>query len=332
MAGLVPAIFLSMRHFQIALTSRPAGRLCAYDPIVMLSTIQGRRDKHAAFITGYMSPFTRLLRPYGLYMRQLAWRAVVGRLDPPAYEFYANMLAAGYDPSAAIDVLPAQRIIYINVPKAASSRIKMCLSGFLGRQPATSEAAHSRRQSGLKAPHHVGLSTFYRLVRDPGTLNFSFVRNPYARLVSCWADKFRDRPLVAGDAFVDLYLAWREKADPRLPAGAGATLSFADFAGFAAATAAEGLNAHWQIQRQLVDAPGIDVDFVGKIESFDRDFRRVYEHVGIASPAGSESHAPVRATSHRPWRDYYTPDLAELVYRAYERDFDRFGYPRALPD
>lgn len=277
-----------------------------------------------------MGPFTLLLRPYGLRMRQFAWRAVIGRLDPPAYNFYASMLATGYDPSAAIDVLPAQRIISISVPKAASSRIKTCLSGFLGREVKTSEAANNRKQSGLKAPHHVGLSTFYRMVKDPETLKFSFVRNPYARLVSCWADKFRDRPLVAGDPFVDLYLAWRDKADPGQPAGTGETLSFADFARFAAATS-DGLNAHWQAQQQIVEAPGIAVDFVGRVESFDRDFRRVYEHVGVAPAPANESHPAIRPTAHRPWHEYYTPELAEIVYRAYERDFDRFGYARALP-
>jgi hypothetical protein len=126
-------------------------------------------------------------------------------------------------------------------------------------------------------------------------------------------------------------LAWRAQADPRLPAGADESLTFADFARFAASTAAEGLNAHWQIQQQIVDAPGIQVDFVGKVESFDRDFKRVYEHVGAENVARSEMHAPVRSTSHKPWHDYYTPEITESVYRAYERDFDRFGYPRALP-
>jgi hypothetical protein len=59
------------------------------------------------------------------------------------------------------------------------------------------------------APRHVGMSTFYRLVTSPGTLRFSFVRNPYARLVSAWADKYRDKPLVPGDSFIDQYLKYR---------------------------------------------------------------------------------------------------------------------------
>jgi hypothetical protein len=41
---------------------------------------------------------------------------------------------------------------------------------------------------------------------------------------------------------------------------------------------------------------------------------------------------PVNPSQHSHWADYYTPALAERIYRAYRCDFDRFGYPRALPD
>ncbi len=266
-------------------------------------------------------------------MRQHIWRLIVGRSDRPAYEFYDRMLAAGYEPSAAIDVLPEQKIIYVSVPKSASSRIKVYLSSFLGRQVDTSEAAHNRKQSGLKAPHHVGLSKFYRLAMNADTLRFSFVRNPYARLVSCWADKFRDKPLIVGDPFVDSYLnwRWRSQIDPRPPTGIDQTLSFADFARFAAATAWSGIDAHWQVQQQIVDVPGLRLDFIGKVETFDQDFACVYDHVGIEESLRRMIHRPIRSTSHDPWYDYYTPDLARLVYRAYERDFDRFRYPRTVP-
>jgi hypothetical protein len=31
-----------------------------------------------------------------------------------------------------------------------------------------------------------------------------------------------------------------------------------------------------------------------------------------------------------PWRQYYTPEIAKIVAKAYERDFDRFGYSSRL--
>lgn len=263
-------------------------------------------------------------------VRDYAWRAA-GWHDPPAYEFCARMVAAGYDPSAHIDVLPDHRIIYLCVPKSASSRIKTSLGALLGRRLSSSEDANNRKLSGLKAPHHVGLSAFYRLAMDTNTLRFSFVRNPYGRLVSCWADKFQDKPLVSGDPFVEQYLAARAQIDPSLPAGADRTLSFADFVRFVSEPVAQRLNAHWQLQQELVDGPAVPLDFVGRLESFDSDFSRVFDHAGAGEALRSATRQPVNTSTRRPWRDYYTAELADRIYRAYERDFDRFDYPRSLP-
>ncbi len=253
------------------------------------------------------------------------------RLDPLAYEFYYRMIADGYDPSAHIDVLPEHRIIYLCVPKSASSRIKMSLSALLGRNLSTLDAVHKRKLSGLKAPHHVGLSRFYRLATDTQTLRFSFVRNPYARLVSCWANKFRNKPLTDGDPFVDQYLAARGDIDASLPAGPGRSMAFSDFVRFISKPEARNLNAHWQCQHELIARPGIALDFIGRVERFEQDFARVFDHVGADGALRDIMRHPVNASRRQPWQDYYTSELATIVYRAYEADFDHFRYPRALP-
>jgi Sulfotransferase family len=281
-------------------------------------------------IGGVMGPATRLYRPYLSAMEETLRRVTVGIRDPRAQAFYARLIAHGYEPNRHIDVLPDHRLIYVCVPKCASSRIKMTLSTLIGRSPQSPWEAHNRKRSGLKGPKHVGLSTFWRIAVDPSALRFSFVRNPYDRIVSCWADKFRDKPLIPGQPSIDPYLAWRQKNDGSLPHGADRTLSFSEFVSFATATAGDRIDAHWQLQVDLADMPGIALDVVGKIESFENDFGRVLDHVGADEAVRRRAVLPFNVSYRRAYPDYYTPELAARVYRAYERDFDRFGYARAL--
>ena len=249
-------------------------------------------------------------------------------LDPAAFSFFQAMVAGGFDPEAHIDVLPRQRLIYVSVPKCASTTIKSVLSAVESGQTPPANKIHIRRHSGLNSPRHAGFSTFRRLAADPSALRFAFVRSPYARLVSAWADKFQAKPLVPGDAFVDLYLAHRASVDRALPQGAQQTLSFAEFVEFATATCSSRVNAHWNLQDDLLAMPGIALNLVGKVESFRDDFARVLDHVGANGATLPALDTNYNTSRHRPWPEYYDDALAWRVYRAYERDFDRFRYPR----
>jgi hypothetical protein len=253
-----------------------------------------------------------------------------GQRDPQAAAFYSALLAKGRHPKTLIDLVPTHGILYLSIPKCASTTIRMALSTLIGHAPPSLEQIHKRRYSGLKSPFQVGFATFHRLALDPKTLRFSFVRNPYDRLVSAWADKYQDRPLVPGNSFlIDKYLKFRSMTGRSLP-GAGEALSFAAFVDFATATAAERLDPHWQPQDDILDTPGIALDFIGRVESFEQDFARVLQHVGVNQVMRDWINARLNQSPHRPWQDYYTPAIADQAYRAYERDFDRLRYPRGF--
>lgn len=253
-----------------------------------------------------------------------------GCFDPQASKFYGNLVAEGFDQLAHFDVLPRQRILYLCIPKCASTTIRMALSQMVGEPASCAAQVHLRRYSPLRSPKQVGVSTFHRLVKDQAALRFSFVRNPYDRLVSAWADKFQGKPLVPGDTIIDLYLKHRQSLDLPLPKNPDQTLSFADFVHFVAATADRRIDAHWRSQDDMLNVPGIAFDFIGKLESFSEDFVRVIDHVGADRSMAATLGAHFNKSRHQPWRDYYTDALAGQVYRAYERDFDRLQYPRAI--
>jgi hypothetical protein len=251
-------------------------------------------------------------------------------LDQAAASFFRELRDGGFDPNTYVDVLPRHRLIYVCVPKSASSTIRSVLSSLESGAPPPPDLLFKRRCSGLKSPTQVGISSFHRLAKSAATLRFSFVRNPYARLVSAWADKFQGKPLIAGNPLIDQYLVRRAAIGYVLPRGPDATLSFPQFVEYAIATADRRVDAHWQLQDDLVAMPGIKLDLIGKVETFRDDFSRVLDHVGAGDRFRQVIDVPLNTSQHRPWQDYYTDALAARVHRAYERDFDSFGYARAV--
>jgi hypothetical protein len=275
----------------------------------------------------------RLLRPIELKAKELLWIAsepVAKLFDPLAAEFYAKLISGGYEPDLLLNVLPAHRLLYIVVPKAASTRIRQTLARVEGRYILSLKPSRRSSFRGPGGPRSMTKSSFFRLATSPDTLRFAFVRNPYARAVSCWADKFRDQPLVGGNPLIDAYLATRLELAADLPAGADRTLSFPDFVAYAAAAAQRRRDIHVQAQDSILSMPGIKLDFVGKVETFAKDFTFVLDHIGADDAVRRDAVAPINESRHDHWSVYYTPALADCIYRAYESDFDRFGYPRAL--
>lgn len=269
------------------------------------------------------------------HLRRLRARMINRRdrwRDPAASSFFNAMRDGGYDAGTYLDVLPKHRLIYLSVPKSASTTIRMFLSALEMGAPPPPEFQYKRRLTGLKTPTQLGISAFYRLANDANTLRFSFVRNPYARLLSAWADKFQDKPLIPGDPSINTYLAHRASIARSLPEGAGHTLSFAQFVEFAIATADQRVDIHWQSQDDFVTVPGITLDLIGRVETFRDDFSRVLDHVGATDKLRRNVFMPLNMSQHKPWQRYYNDLTAERVYRAYERDFDRFGYARSIPD
>jgi hypothetical protein len=262
------------------------------------------------------------------YVRQLRAFVVNNRecrLSTQSATFFNDVREHHFDAETYIDVLPLYSLIYFWVPKAASTTIKSVLSSLeFGTPPGPPlELLSSRRCSGIRSPRQAGFSVFQRLAKSAEALRFTFVRNPYARLLSAWSDRFQGRPLIEGHPSINSYRAHRAAISRSLPDGPDQTLSFPQFVEFATATVDQ--------QDDFVTVPGLRLNLIGKVESFQTDFARVLDHIGVTNEARARYlQLAANPSSHQAWQDYYTDALAGRVYRAYERDFDKFGYPRTV--
>jgi len=275
----------------------------------------------------------RLFRPVEIAIKEIPWiasRPLAGIRNPAAVEFCENLMTNGYHADSLLKVLPRHKLIYIAVPKAASTRIRETLARIEGRYSRSLKPSRRTKYRGPYGPRNFTIDSFFRLASSPDTLRFSFVRNPYARSVSCWADKFADKPLVPGDCFIDAYLAARRDIDAGLPVGPDCTLSFSDFTVFAAATANSHRDIHLRPQDDILNMPGITLGLIGKVESFNEDFVGVLDFLNAGDDIRREAMVKVNESHHDDWPLHYTGELADRIYRAYERDFDRFGYARAI--
>lgn len=135
-------------------------------------------------------------------------------------------------------------------------------------------------------------------------LKFGFVRHPLPRFVSAWQDKVVNNNWFGFD-------------DATLETMRG---SVEAFAGWTASQDLEDLqegDAHLALQTRLIDVSQIDV--LGRLESFDRDFAEVCTRIGL--PA-----APVTPRNQTSAPTAYSDELRAAVAELYRRDFQVFGY------
>ncbi len=199
--------------------------------------------------------------------------------------------------------LPGAGFIYFRIPKAANSTVTLALHRhFLG----TDVEANPKRvgqqfwASGIWLPQ-----------QWQRQFTFSFVRNPFSRVLSAYLDK-----VAEGEA---KYLQ------------ALGVLSPPDFAGFLGALDGGALmrNGHWAPQADLI--PVASLRFLGRVERIDQDLPSLLAQLSGSEACAGVPASPFRTTSaSKRLAEFYGPRETALVRRLYARDFALF-YPEA-PD
>ena len=196
-------------------------------------------------------------------------------------------------------------------PKVATSTLLDWLdwmnTGLLG--PPT---GNIRKLTSLPRPPDVGWDRVMRMV-DGDAFRFSFVRDPLTRFESAFRSKIT-RQTPSRRATLEVL---------GRPSHPDAEVTFEEFVGAVEQQDPLHMDLHWRPQYLNLMHPIFTFDFLGRLETFDRDIEIIRQRLELPT-------APVRArnvsTSARPSEFGARPDLAERVRALYARDIELYGY------
>ncbi len=161
-------------------------------------------------------------------------------------------------------------------------------------------------------------------LRDKGWFTFTFVRNPFARLVSCYESKYHTDKTRNSGAIRHGYLDFDYYLDGYIREDEG----FATFVKKIMRIPYPMQDRHFCSQyHKFVGKDGQPlVSFIGKVEHLEADYEPIRRKYGF------DPLKHYNKVDYGDWRDYYTTKLAKKVYHKYKKDVQYFGYEQEYRD
>ena len=234
----------------------------------------------------------------------------------------------------AIHISKRNSYIYFEVPKVACSTTKFKLQQLEAKTsglPTISEEMsliHNKKQSLLLSPSNVGFNEFYSMLNDNSVLKFTFVRNPYTRLLSAFLSKMQGKNSPH-----------RKQITQILDIGIDTKPTFKQFLSALTNLSSYEMDPHWRIQTNQLFDDLITFDFIGRFENFEQDLTQVIkkiisnnlpENTLIDEDVYSIKHKGRTTNSNQKIDDFYDADSQDMVNKIYKRDFENFAYSEKL--
>lgn len=222
---------------------------------------------------------------------------------------FKDAIPKNFNHSDNVAIYPDLHLIYNRIKKSGNTTITAFLSEISGKSYENS----AQLKKGILSPLE---ASFFEIVRAREYYLFTFVRNPYSRVLSAYLDKIARGQ---GGRF------------SRFPGyGKNSPEGFEEFVVF---LSCGGLlaNRHWWPQVELLSWPLSRFDYIGRVEQMDEGMARVLKDVGSDFSKASSLRVPhvlsAHTTSAASKEDYYYSSLSrKLVRELYGDDFEAFGY------
>jgi hypothetical protein len=206
---------------------------------------------------------------------------------------------------------------YFRIPKCANSTVTKTLATYDSSISYDEVNDHDGRIAKNKFFNPFSATVFTKQQLFRKYFLFTFVRNPYSRLLSAYLDKINDNSRK--------YEATRKKI---IEFSLNGEVTFDAFVTY---LENGGLceNPHWVPQSLMLPISVSEIGFIGKVENIDSDLG-----VLINRLFGDDVYLEIISRQHNRYgaqqlvSDYFTENIKDRVYALYQIDFDNFKYPQ----
>lgn len=227
------------------------------------------------------------------------------------YKYWYGTLNEVYDHHRYFNiVLHDRRAIYFYIPKVACTAIKKVIAKDLGLYY---EGCDVQYLNYPTIPH-------WKLKKCRSYFKFTFVRNPWDRLVSCYENKIaKDSSVNNPDLINGIFKEWTKYKV--FYAG----MSFPEFVQRVAEISDQEADPHFRAQASFFKTRfgDIDLDYVGRFENLEHDFNEVCRRIGLNGGRLERSNKSARKKSYK---DYYDDLTRQIVAERYKESVQRFEY------
>lgn len=281
----------------------------------------------------------------------------------PAHQLRVSLLRS-YGPAySSIIVSHKLRVVYIPVFKAGTTSMMWLLAYLENNAPVL---AHSSSPPHVlqhvlhdmstpawrgRSACHMRDDAIVATLSDPSYLKFTFVRNPYSRLVSAYVDKVATPILQSVEYQRQMYALYgtnvtlRTAANQTRPSFHEYVRAIANVLASPRTNAADGFennlsrrDVHWRPQSDLAHPDLIHIDFVGSFDHLNKDrevlLEWMYRHTGrrMSSTMRLKLHSSDPAAKVRLMQLLKDDQKLRLdIQHMYREDFDRFRFPLDVP-
>lgn len=199
-----------------------------------------------------------------------------------------------------------RKVIYLVNSKVACSSIKSAMMSFDGDSRLTENYKDIHDLSNVKGMSRQNMN----IQNCQGYFIFTFVRDPFSRLVSLYKNKFSRREIYYNGFHFDNYLGGL--IEPYY--------TFEQFVKLVSKIPDEMSDRHFKSQKFLIFKESPRIDYVGKMENLKSDYANISKKYSLGELPHLNKSIPVNIS------EYYDKKILDLVSSRYQSDIELFDY------